>query len=63
MLWGLGGVFFEGFGEVALGGEAQIIGDKGEGFIAVAEQAFGLLNLFAQNKIGKSHAGFLSFFK
>ena len=44
--WCSPGILFECFCEVALGGKAQIIGDEGERFIAIAEEAFCLLYFF-----------------
>ena len=60
---GLGGIFFKCFRKVALRGKAEVIRNKRQGLVAVAEQALCLLRFLAENKIRESHSRFLFKFR
>ena len=52
-------VFFEYSCKVALRGKTEVIRYQSKRFIAVTQEALCLLDFFAENEIGQSHAGFL----
>lgn len=55
-------VFLKNSGKVTLGGKTQVVADGSQGFIRIAEEAFGLLCFFFQNEIRKAFTGFFDKF-
>ena len=55
-------VFLKHPGEMTLGGKTQIVADGTQGFIRIAEEAFGFLRFFFENEVSQALAGFFDEF-